>query len=76
MYYRTIFISGYPRFVGANWLSPVINFDHTLEISMFYYPVKAKSILEDLRKKITELEATVKSSTEKGRLIDPFVQAA
>lgn len=76
MYYRTIFISGYPRFVGANWLSPVINFDHTLEISMFYYPVKAKSILEDLRKKITELEATVKSSTEKGRLIDPVVQAA
>jgi type IV secretory pathway VirB4 component len=76
MYYRTIFISGYPRFVGANWLSPVINFEHTLEISMFYYPVKAKSILEDLRKKITELEATVKSSTEKGRLIDPVVQAA
>jgi hypothetical protein len=21
MYYRTIFVSGYPRFVGANWLS-------------------------------------------------------
>lgn len=76
MYYRTLFISGYPRFVGANWLSPIINFDHTLEISMFYYPVKAKSILEDLRKKITELEATVKSSAEKGRLIDPVVQAA
>lgn len=76
MYYRTIFISGYPRFVGANWLSPIINFDHTLEISMFYYPVKAKSILDDLRKKITELEATVKTSTEKGRLIDPVVSAA
>ncbi len=76
MYYRTLFISGYPRFVGANWLSPIINFDHTLEISMFYYPVKAKSILDDLRKKITELEATVKTSTEKGRLIDPVVSAA
>ena len=36
-YYRTLFISGYPRFVGANWLSPVINFEHTLDLSMFYY---------------------------------------
>jgi len=24
-YYRTIFVSGYPRFVGVNWLAPVIN---------------------------------------------------
>ncbi|KKS20951.1 MAG: Type IV secretory pathway VirB4 component-like protein [candidate division WWE3 bacterium GW2011_GWC1_41_7] len=75
-YYRTVFISGYPRFVGANWLSPVINFDHTLDISMFYYPVKAKGVLEDLRKKMTEMEATVMSNQEKGRLQDPGVVAA
>src|SRR4030043_654189 len=41
-YYTTLFVSGYPRFVGANWLSPIINFDHTLDLSMFYYPVKSK----------------------------------
>ena len=75
-YYRTLFISGYPRFVGANWLSPVINFDHTLDISMFYYPVKAKGVLEDLRKKMTEMEATVMSNQEKGKLQDPAVVAA
>src|SRR3989338_5664421 len=54
-YYRTLFVSGYPRFVGANWLSPVINFDHSLDIGMFYYPVKSKGVLDDLRKKMTEL---------------------
>lgn len=75
-YYRTIFISGYPRFVGANWLSPVINFDHSLDLSMFYYPVKAKMILDDLRRKITELEATELSDREKGRITDPVVRAA
>jgi len=75
-YYRTIFISGYPRFVGANWLSPVINFDHTLDISMFYYPVKSKGILDDLKRKITELEATMRSDQESGKIIDPTVQAA
>jgi hypothetical protein len=75
-YYRTLFVSGYPRFVGANWLSPVINFDHSLDISMFYYPVKAKMILDDLRRKITELEATEMSDREKGRVTDPVVRAA
>ena len=76
MYYRTFFVSGYPRFVGANWLSPVINFDHTLLISMFYYPVKSKVILDDLRKKITELEATTMTNREKGKIADPVVEAA
>ncbi len=75
-FYRTLFVSGYPRFVGANWLSPIINFDHTLDISMFYYPVKSKVILDDLRKKITELEAMTMSNKEKGRITDPVVSAA
>lgn len=76
MYYRTLFVSGYPRFVGANWLSQIINFEHTLLMSMFYYPVKSKVILDDLRRKITELEATTMSNQEKGRITDPVVQAA
>ena len=46
-YFRTLFVSGYPRFVGANWLAPVINYDHSLEISMFYYPVEARGVLDD-----------------------------
>ncbi|KKS06760.1 hypothetical protein A3K01_04315 [candidate division WWE3 bacterium RIFOXYD1_FULL_43_17] len=76
MYFRTIFVSGYPRFVGANWLSPIINFEHTLDVSMFYYPVKSKVILDDLRRKITELEATTMTNVEKGKIVDPVVSAA
>lgn len=75
-YYTTLFISGYPRFVGANWLSPIINFDHSLDISMFYYPVKSKGILEDLKKKITEMEATVRTDKERGKIMDPVVVSA
>ena len=75
-YYRTLFISGYPRFVGANWLAPIINFEHTLEISMFYYPVKSKGILDDLRRKITEMEATTRSNIERGKIADPEVDIA
>jgi len=75
-YYRTLFVSGYPRFVGANWLSPIINFEHSLHISMFYYPVESKGVLDDLRRKIGEMEATLKTEQEQGKAIDPAIVAA
>ena len=76
MYYRTLYVVGYPRFVGANWLSPLINFDHTLEIALFHYPVESKEILEDLKRKIAEMEATITSEAQRGRVVDPSVQVA
>jgi len=75
-YYRTFFVSGYPRFVTANWLSPIINFEHSIDISMFYYPVKAKGVLDDLRRKVAEMEVTISSDIEKRRVVDPAVKAA
>ena len=75
-YYRTIFVIGYPRFVQANWLAPLINFEHTLRISMFHYPIEAKGVLDDLKRKITEMEATITSDVQHGHVIDPAVQAA
>jgi len=54
-YYRTLFVAGYPRFVNANWLSPLVNFPHSLSISMFIYPVDGKGVIEDLRRKIAEV---------------------
>src|SRR4030043_2315301 len=75
-YYRTLFVVGYPRFVQANWLSPVINFEHTLEIAMFAYPVEARGVLSDLKRKVTEMEATIAFDIQHGHVIDPAVQAA
>lgn len=74
-YFRTLFVSGYPRFVSANWLSPLINFDHALNISMFIYPVESKSTLDDLRRKIAEMEAEISTDMQRGRVVDPFTQA-
>lgn len=75
-YWRTLFVVGYPRYVQANWLSPLINFEHTLEISMYEYPVEAKGVLDDLKRKITEMEATITSDIQHGHVLDPTVQAA
>lgn len=68
LYTRTLFIAGYPRTVPANWLSPLINFPHSLDIAMYIYPVEVKKILDDLRRKITEMEAEISSDIKQGKL--------
>ena len=45
VYFRTLFISGYPRFVSPGWLEQIINFNSSLDISFFIYPVEARGSL-------------------------------
>lgn len=75
-YYRSLFVAGYPRFVSANWLAPIINFDSSMDVSMFVYPVESRDILSNLKRKIAEMEATIESDIKRGRVIDPSVQVA
>lgn len=74
-YFRTIFVSGYPRFVSPGWLEPIINFNNSLDISFYIYPIEGKSVLDDLRRKITEMEAEIATDIERGKVIDPNTQA-
>ena len=75
-FYRTFFVIGYPRFVSPNWLEPLIDFDHSLKISMFCYPTSAPDVLSDIRRKIAEMEATVAIQEESGEAGDPKTMAA
>jgi len=75
VYFRTIFIGGYPRFVAPGWLEPVVNFDSSLDISFYVYPVDGKSVLDDLRRKIAEMEAEIGTDIERGKIVDPSTQA-
>ena len=75
-YLRTLFIVGYPRYVSANWLSPLINFNHSLDIAMYIYPTESKGTLDQLRRKIAEMEAEISSDIQRGRLPQAATQAA
>lgn len=75
-YGRTIYVYGYPREIYTGWLSSIINIDEVLDISMFIYPVESQVILNNLRKKVTQLEATMSINNEKGRTRDPGLEAA
>ncbi|OGH51143.1 MAG: hypothetical protein A3H17_03230, partial [Candidatus Levybacteria bacterium RIFCSPLOWO2_12_FULL_37_14] len=75
-FYKTFFIAGYPRYVSPNWLSPVIDFSHSLNISMFIYPTSSSDVLSDLRRKTAEMEATISSQIDQGLVVDAKIQAA
>lgn len=75
VYFRTIFVGGYPRFVTPGWLEPVVNIDTSLDISFYIYPVDGKTVLDDLRRKIAEMEAEMNTDIERGKIVDPVTQA-
>jgi conjugal transfer ATP-binding protein TraC len=75
-YGRTLYIYGYPRQIYTGWLSPLINIDEVLDISMYVYPVESQVVLNNLRKKVTQLEASMAINQEKGKTRDPGLEVA
>jgi type IV secretory pathway VirB4 component len=73
---RTYYVYGYPRQLYTGWVSPLINLDEVMDISLYVYPVESQVVLENLRKKVTQLEAGLQINAEKGRVRDPGMQAA
>lgn len=75
-YGRTLYIYGYPRALITGWLSPLINIDEVLDISMYIYPVDTTVVMKNLQKKVTQLEASISVNTERGKIRDPELEAA
>ncbi len=67
-YSRTLFVAGYPRAVPANWLSPLINYPHQISVAMFVFPMDSSEILDNLKRKITEMEAEIQSDIRSGKI--------
>lgn len=75
-YGRTLYVYGYPREIYTGWLSSIINIDEVLDVSMYIYPVESQVVLNNLRKKVTQLEASYAINSEKGKVRDPALEAA
>src|SRR5487761_1918912 len=73
---RTYYVYGYPRQIYTGWLSSMVNLDEVIDLSIFVYPVESQVVLENLRKKVTQLEAGIQLDGERGRVRDPQKQAA
>ena len=75
-YGRTLYIYGYPRTLYTGWLSPIINIDEVLDVSMYIYPVDTQVVMKNLRKKVTQLESSLNVNAERGKVRDPELEAA
>lgn len=73
---RVLFVMSYPRFLAANWFSPVINLDKIFDISIFIHPVDTGSALRQLQKKVAEVQSQIHMKEEKGFIRDPILDTA
>ncbi len=75
-YGRTIYVYGYPRMLYTGWISSLINIDEVIDVSMYVYPVETAIVMRNLRKKVTQLEASANVNAERGKVRDPEIEAA
>ncbi|MFZ5365224.1 MAG: VirB4-like conjugal transfer ATPase, CD1110 family [Patescibacteria group bacterium] len=73
---RTLFVLTYPRYISVGWFAPIINYNATLDISMFFYPLKSDIVLKQLRDKVGVLRAQLTADAEKGAPRDPMRETA
>jgi conjugal transfer ATP-binding protein TraC len=73
---KTYFVFSYPRYLTTGWLSPIINMDIPLDISFFFHPIETGTILKQLRKSVTEVQAEIMEREEKGLIRDPALEVA
>ncbi|MBD3330825.1 DUF87 domain-containing protein [Candidatus Peregrinibacteria bacterium] len=76
MYVRSFYVYSYPRYLEANWLAPIINFDVTMDISQFIYPISSEQIMKTLKKKVAQMQSSMRINLEKGRVRDPALETA
>ncbi|NIA02172.1 MAG: hypothetical protein GWP15_02205, partial [Nitrospirae bacterium] len=76
VYARTFYVFAYPRYLNANWLAPIVNFDVTMDISQFIYPIDSGAIMKTLKKKVAQMQSSIRIQAEKGHVRDPGLETA
>ena len=76
LYAKSFFVYAYPRYTEVNWLSPVINFDVSMDISMFIYPSDSARMMKFLKNKVAQIQSSIRMDQEKGMVADPALETA
>lgn len=76
LFCQTYFVYTYPRYIDTNWLSPLVNYDVTMDVSQFIYPISSEAIMKVLRTKVAQIQSSIRISSEKGNVRDPVLETA
>ena len=75
-YARVIFVFTFPRYLYTGWFAPIITLDREMNISLYIHPVDTVNMLNQLRKKVAEVQAQIFEAEEKGLVRDPMLEAS
>lgn len=73
---QTFFVYTYPRYIDTNWLAPVVNYDVTMDVAQFIYPISSEDIMKVLKTKVAQLQSSIRMASEKGNVRDPALETA
>lgn len=76
LYAQSFFVYTYPRYIDTNWLSPVVNYDVTMDIAQYIYPISSEDIMKVLRNKVAQLQSSIRMAADKGNVRDPALETA
>ena len=74
MFAQSFFVYTYPRYIETNWLSPIVNFDVTMDMAQFIYPIASDKILKVLKSQVAKFNSSIRMASEKGRVRDPALE--
>ena len=73
---RSLAVTGYPREVGPGWLEPLLTTGGTFDVALHIEPMPAAIASERLRRQRARLESARRIDLDRGRLVDPELEAA
>ncbi|MEU4591400.1 ATP-binding protein [Micromonospora aurantiaca] len=75
-YAATLVVTGYPAEVGPAWLEPLLSWPGRLDLALHIDPIPAPAAASRLRNQRARFESSRRADAEKGKLADPYVEAA
>jgi type IV secretory pathway VirB4 component len=75
-YAATLVVTGYPAEVGPAWLEPLLAWPGRLDVALHIDPLPAPIAATRLRNQRARLESSRRADTTRGKLVDPYVEAA
>ena len=76
MFAASFAVTGFPSEVGPGWLEPLLTYPGRLDVSLHIEPIETQVAAERLRRQRARFESGRRSDFEKGRLADPYAEAA
>lgn len=76
VFQRTYCVVAYPREVARGWLAPLLRAAADLDLTLHIEPVAPALAADRLRRQRARLESSRRLDSDKGRLIDPTLEAA